>query len=326
MSNSLKLFLEECKEAYYAGAPIISDEQYDHLEDICNEDLSVGTNRGRTKHWYRMYSLQKYYMGETFPAFRLTETGRPLDEIETPKLDGAAIAIRYLNNELHSVVTRGNGEYGEDVTHLFQDPDKLKEMMVPQTFSIDGAFQISGELCAPSSIENARNYAAGALNLKDPTEFKKKILTFIAYDLQPFQYTRYSETLYVLHDYMGFYTVDTDYITDNFPQDGRVIRVDENYMYKHFGFTNKHPKGAFAVKERTEGVKTKILDVVWQTGKSGKVTPVAILDPIEIDGATVSRATLNNFGFIEALGVRIGDSVMVERAGGIIPRIIRKAE
>ena len=92
------------------------------------------------------------------------------------------------------------------------------------------------------------------------------------------------------------------------------------------GYTSKHPRGAYALKERTAGIKTKILDVIWQTGKSGKVTPVAILEPIEIDGATVSRATLNNFGFIEALGVQIGDSVMVERAGGIIPRIIKKAE
>ena len=92
------------------------------------------------------------------------------------------------------------------------------------------------------------------------------------------------------------------------------------------GFTSKHPRGAFAVKERSEGVKTTILDVIWDTGKTGKVTPVAILEPINIDGARVARATLNNPGFIEALGVGIGDSVMVERAGGIIPRIIGKAE
>jgi DNA ligase (NAD+) len=323
MSKSLKEFLIECKDAYYAGNPIISDEQYDHLEEICNEDLSVGTNRGRTRHWFRMYSLQKFYYGEDFPVWKI---GYKLeDEVDTPKLDGAAVAIRYLNGEFHSVVTRGNGEYGEDVSHLFQDVKTLESMSIPPKLYLPITVQVVGEVVAPKYIENARNYAAGALSLKDPTEFWTKEITFIAYDMLPYDTESYSDTL-ALCRRLGFYTIDDDSITEDFPQDGRVVRVDCNARYIHEGFTSKHPRGAFAVKERTEGVKTKILDVIWQTGKSGKVTPVAILEPVEIDGATVSRATLNNFGFIAALGVQIGDSVFVERAGGIIPRIIRKAE
>ncbi len=92
------------------------------------------------------------------------------------------------------------------------------------------------------------------------------------------------------------------------------------------GFTSKYPRGAFALKERTEGVRTTLLDVVWQTGKTGKVTPVGIIKSVNIDGANVNRVTLNNPGFIEALGVQIGDDIMVERAGGIIPRVIQKVE
>ena len=337
MSKSLKQFLEECKDAYYAGEPIISDSQYDHLEEIYNEDLSVGTNRGRVKHWFRMYSLQKFYLGDEFPVWQSGVYSEP--EVDTPKLDGAAAAIRYLDGKFHSVVTRGNGEYGEDVTHLFTGNDlwtskncKIKWFKgnIPDRFlskHLHGAVQVTGEFVAPKYIPNARNYAAGALNLKDPTEFWSKEITFIAYDMQPYEcFDRYTDLLSTLNDYLGFNTIIDDTVTEDYPQDGRVVRVDSIDRYLREGFTSKHPRGAFAVKERTEGIRTKILDVIWQTGKTGKVTPVAILKPIDIDNATVSRATLNNPGFIEALDLKIGDTVLVERAGGIIPRIIKKAE
>jgi DNA ligase (NAD+) len=318
MSRNLKEFLEECKLAYYSGDPIISDDQYDHLEEICNEDLSVGTNRGRTRHWFQMYSLQKVYLGEDPPWDKQ-------NMVCTPKLDGAAIALRYLNGTLDSVVTRGNGEYGDDVSHLFQDPRLYGLLYIPQTIDVEGAVQINGELVAPKYIENARNYAAGALGLKNAVVFSDRILTFFAYSIQPYPTDWYQVDMRLLND-NGFISVWSDQDWTDYPTDGLVHRLDSNIKFDEMGYTNKHPRGAYALKKRTEGVKTKILDVIWQTGKSGKVTPVAILDPIDIDGATVSRATLNNFGFIEALGVSIGDSVMVERAGGIIPRIIRKAE
>ena len=318
MSNSLKQFLIECKEAYYAGDPIISDDQYDHLEEICNEDLSVGTHRGKTRHWFRMYSLQKVYVGEDPPWDKI-------NMVCTPKLDGAAVALRYLNGTLDSVVTRGNGEYGDDVSHLFQDARLYEPMGIPQALDLEGAVQVTGEIVAPNYIENARNYAAGALGLKNAVVFGDRLLSFFAYSIQPYPTDWYQTDMRFLND-NGFTAVWSDQDWTDYPSDGLVHRIDSNIKFDEMGYTNKHPRGAYALKKRSEGIKTKILDVVWQTGKSGKVTPVAILDPIEIDGATVSRATLNNFGFIEALGVRIGDSVMVERAGGIIPRIIRKAE
>lgn len=318
MSRNLKEFLVECKEAYYAGDPIISDDQYDHLEEICNEDLSVGTNRGRTRHWFQMYSLQKIYVGEDPPWDKE-------NMVCSPKLDGAAVALRYLNGELDSVVTRGNGEYGDDISHLFQDARIYEPIGIPKSIDLEGAVQISGEIIAPKYIENARNYAAGALSLKNAVVFGDRILSFFAYAVQPYPTDWYQMDMQLLND-NGFISVWSDQDWNDYPTDGLVHRIDSNIKFKEMGYTNKHPRGAYALKERTEGVKTKILDVIWQTGKSGKVTPVAILDPVDIDGATVSRATLNNFGFIEALGVSIGDSVMVERAGGIIPRIIRKAE
>jgi NAD-dependent DNA ligase len=309
----LKEYLVHCKEAYYSGKPLISDSQYDNLEEICSEDLTVGTNKGRCKHWYRMYSLRKVYTDDNHEVYE--------NVIETPKLDGAAVALRYIDGYLDSIVTRGNGIYGEDVSHLITQ-GMYKHSGIPAYIKIYGAVQITGELVAPDFISNARNYAAGALNLKSAEEFLGKNVRFFAYDMQPYTFDTYMKTLEVLSG--CFFDIVLDDNAIEYPRDGLVYRQNSTYAYKKMGYTSKHPRGAFALKERTEGVETILLRVDWETGKSGKVTPVAILDPIDIDGATVSRATLNNPGFIEALDLRIGDAVMVERAGGIIPRIIRK--
>lgn len=315
MSNQLKAFLEKCKEAYYAGTPIISDSQYDALEDAFNGTLDIGTQAGRTKHWYKMYSLQKFYTDEEFPQ----DPGFYV----TPKVDGSAVALRYISGKLDSVVTRGNGEYGDNITHLFNE-ETCAKLNIPYILAGEFTVQVTGEIAAPKDIENARNYAAGALGLKSIEEFKTRKLTFFAYDLQESKLKSYARTLSSL-TYYGFITVASS-VTEEYPQDGHVYRIDDNVLYKEAGFTSKHPRGAFALKRRSEGVKTTLLDVVWETGKSGKVTPVAILDEVVIDGAKIKRATLNNPGFIQALDLMIGDEVMVERAGGIIPRIIKKAE
>ncbi|HEY9701865.1 MAG TPA: hypothetical protein V6C58_05445, partial [Allocoleopsis sp.] len=111
-----------------------------------------------------------------------------------------------------------------------------------------------------------------------------------------------------------------------FPCDGLVYRLNDNKLFEELGYTAKHPRGAYALKERGRAVETKLLDVVWQVGKSGKVTPVAILEPVMIGDAKVSRATLNNIAFIRALGIEIGDTVAIERAGEIIPTVMYKVE
>ena len=124
-------------------------------------------------------------------------------------------------------------------------------------------------------------------------------------------------------EYSGFNTaMDSEW--DEFPTDGKVFRVNDNTEYLVLGFTSHHPRGAYALKTREEGIETTLLDVIWQTGKSGKVTPVAILDPIEIDDAVISRATLNNIAYIKSLNLEIGCRVKVIRAGKIIPRVIER--
>jgi len=316
VKQNLGTYLRKAKDAYYAGEPFISDSQYDALEELYAKDTDIGTTRGQSPHLYKMYSLRKYYKNED-----ILPKG---NYVITPKLDGAAIALMYVKGKFTRAVTRGNGEYGEDISHLF-DETSLVKMGIPQGIDKEPEYaQIVGEVVAPKSIPNARNYAAGALSLKDINEFHNRELYFIPYGIQPNLSILYLMELKCFQD-LGFnYIFDFDFV-EQFPQDGLVYRVTRNDIFYDMGYTAKFPRGSFAVKERNQGIKTKLIDVIWQTGKSGKVTPVAILDPIEIDGAIVSRATLNNPGFIEALELEIGDFVMVERAGGIIPRIIKKA-
>jgi len=125
---------------------------------------------------------------------------------------------------------------------------------------------------------------------------------------------------------LDFSTIQDPDLDKIYPTDGVVFRCDSNLDFENFGYTSKHPRGAYARKQRPAHVETTLLNVEWQVGKTGKVTPVAILEPVMIGDALVSRATLNNPGFIEALGLELGDRVAVIRAGEIIPCVLHKVE
>jgi len=316
-----KDLLDKASKAYFEGSPFLSDEEFDALATKEGYER-VGYNPdAKRKHLFPLYSLQKVFEGEDTPPTYKSNV------IETPKLDGAAIAIQYKKGKLSRVVTRGDGIAGVDITDKFMFTDIVpKQFWTKLQFKEFDNLQITGEIVAPKEIPNARNYAAGALNLKDVNEFRNRNLTFIAYSVEPsispFYKTDMSSLLYE-----GFNVVTSGEEVDNwneFPNDGKVIRVDDNKEYSDLGYTSHHPRGAYALKTREEGIETTLLDVVWQTGKSGKVTPVAILDPIEIDDAIISRATLNNMAYIKSLNLEIGCRVKVIRAGKIIPRIIER--
>jgi DNA ligase (NAD+) len=201
----------------------------------------------------------------------------------------------------------------------------LGNPIVPQTVPFTGVYQITGEIVAPINIENSRNYAAGALNLKDVAEFRSRALSFFAYGVQPSLAKTFNEDLALLKS-AGFSVINEPDLEKIFPCDGLVFRVNDNQQFYDLGYTAKHPRGAYAKKERAEHVETTLLGVEWQVGKSGKVTPVAILEPVYIGDALVSRATLNNPGFIEMLDLHIGDRVAIIRAGEIIPCILHKVD
>lgn len=314
--NKIEQFLDSASKAYYAGSPIISDEQFDRLADSVGYNaVGAKQHENKEKHLYQMYSLQKYYEDEGT---------RPLEGIRSIatsiKLDGAAISLLYVDGVLVRGLTRGDGVEGQLIT------DKLLATnLVPHKIPVTGVVQITGEIVAPINIENSRNYAAGSLNLKDINEFKTRALSFFAYGVQPSLANTFNEDLKQLHSY-GFGVINEPDLDKIFPCDGVVFRVNDNKTFYDMGYTAKHPRGAYAKKERAAHVETKLLGVEWQVGKSGKVTPVAILDPIYIGDALVSRATLNNPGFIEMLDLRIGDTVAVIRSGEIIPCILHKVD
>ena len=306
-------YLEYCNQMYAEGNSILPDEVYDRLVQNTELENKVGYNVSdeRFKHPFPMYSLQKVFVGEDEePNW---DSKQP--QIMTAKLDGAAVSITYIEGELTQALTRGDGKEGLDIT------DKIKSL-VPNTIWSKGVKQITGEIVAPKTIPNARNYASGALNLKDLEEFKSRKLTFISYGIQPAICAEWSADMGMIKD-MGFKTV-TQSDWNEFPQDGKVVRVDSNMYFETLGHTSHHPRGAFALKTRQAGVVTRLLDVEWNVGKSGAVSPVAILEPCVIGEATISRATLHNMAYIEALELQIGCDVEVIRSGEIIPRVVRR--
>ena len=306
----MREFLEKASVAYYSGYPLISDDEFDALSAKYGYNAVGHTVTDGIPHLHKMYSLQK--------VFSIDEIPTPNSKyVCTPKLDGAAVSLTYINGHLALGLTRGDGNLGRDIT------DKL-QLLVPNSISVKGEVFITGEVVCPSTVTNARNVAAGSLNLKDLEEFKTRPLTFVAYDVQGVEYELYTEALSLLAQ-EGFNTVDTfDY--QNYPTDGMVYRINSRKSFIKMGYTAHHPRGAFALKEQKEGVHTELLDVVWQVGKSGVVSPVAILDPVEVEGALVGRATLHNIEYIRSLELEIGCTVEVIRSGEIIPRILRRVD
>ena len=308
----MREFLEHAAKKYYDGDPIISDEQFDVLADVYKfNDVGHKITDG-IPHIYRMYSLQKF--------FNLEDAPNGKEYIVSPKLDGAAVSLVYIKGELQLALTRGDGIHGKDVTDKMQHKVPLQIKGKPA----EDVVQITGELVAPKSIPNARNYAAGALNLKDPNEFLERNVNFVAYDMQPSHLLRWTGTLEYLLMH-GFATVQHIY-EDVYPTDGLVYRMNENKEFDKQGYTAHHPRGAFALKEKKDGVITTLIDVKWQVGKSGVVSPVGILEPVTIGDAVVQKATLHNIDYIKSLNLEIGCKVEVIRSGEIIPRILRRVD
>lgn len=318
MNSKIEEFLNRAARLYYAGTPIISDEQFDSLAESAGFNQVGAAQHGHIKkHFKRMYSLKKFYEDEGGES--------PLVGIKnlsmTPKLDGAAVSHLYVDGELMLSLTRGDGVEGTDVTDKF-----LATNLIPHKLShVPAFFQVTGELAAPKHVENSRNYAAGALNLGSADEFRTRSVEFFAYGVYPYLTKWFDMDMQELAK-RGFKTIQDAFLTEEYPTDGIVFRVNENAAFDDMGYTAQAPKGAYAKKERGECVETTLLSVEWQVGKTGKVTPVAILEPVLVGDAVVARATLNNGAFIEALGLYIGCRVAIRRAGEVVPQIVHKVE
>ena len=309
----MKEYLDRVAKLYYEGEPVLTDDEFDALADKYDYKAVGHTITDGVPHMYSMYSLQKCFDIDSAPL-------SVLECVSTPKLDGAAVSLLYVNGELELALTRGDGIIGRDIT------DKMQQL-VPNIIKYKGVVQITGEDVAPSSVLNSRNFASGSLGLKGLSgleEFKARPLAFVAYDSSNL-YDNYIEEMNWLQHGCGFNVV-TLFDCTNYPTDGVVYRLWDGNKFRDLGHTSKHPRGAFALKEQKEGVVTKLLDVVWQVGKSGVVSPVAILEPVMVGDAVVGKATLHNIEYIRGLNLEIGCMVEIIRSGEIIPRIVKRAE
>ena len=316
MEENVKKLLDRAWVAYDAGTPIMSDEIFDELSSRYHYDDFGSDAIVKAKHKYPMHSLQKVYDDEPSPLQQGKET------IESPKLDGSAVSLLYVEGVLVLGLRRGKGGIeGEDIT------DKMYQL-VPNEIGVSGVHQVEGEVVCPKDIKNARNFASGALGTKDLAEFidnKSDKLTFIAYGVKPAITEQYSMDMAVLMA-NNFVTVLQPELKDHFRTDGTVYRLDDNELFDSLGFTAKHPRGAYARKLSSDVaiVETTLLDCIWQVGRTGKVTPVAIFENVVIDDANITNATLHNAGFIEEMDLDIGDTILVTRSGGIIPKVLGK--
>jgi DNA ligase (NAD+) len=282
------------------------------------------------------------------------------------KLDGMSLALRYEDGQLVRGITRGDGTTGEDVTlnvrtvrsiPLSISPEKLKKGGLPADFEVRGemlmpiaAFRRMNEEREPkglSAFANPRNATAGTVRQLEPSITAQRRLDYFAYALLKegrTYFDRHWETLNAL-EAAGFKVNRTRKLAKSFDQiwqfigqeepkretlpyeiDGIVIKVDRVALQQELGYTGKAPRWAIAYKYAARSGITKVEDILVQVGRTGKLTPVAALQPVRIGGTTVSRATLHNMDEIERLGVKIGDWVEVERGGDVIPKVTRVVE
>ena len=300
---------------YEGGDSLLTDAEWDALY----EDEEVGyTPDNGVLHSFPMLSLKKTFDEDELGSWIASHEGQEV--ISSPKLDGSAVSILYDKGKFIRATTRGNGKIGVDIS-------KKMRFLVPETINIHKKVQIDGEVVAPITIPNARNYAAGSLNLKLVRDFIPRCneLRFVAYEMRPHGFIENWSVVMNWLEGLGFSTVNS-VDASLYPTDGEVYRIDNIKYWSDQGATAHHPRGSLAFKIQKEGVVTCLSNVEWQTGKSGVVTPVAILSPVMIGDALVSRATLHNMAHIRELGLEIGCQVEVIRSGEIIPRIVRRVE
>ncbi len=286
-----------------------------------------------------------------------------IEYIAEHKFDGLSISLQYEDGVLVRGVTRGDGTTGEDVTPnvktirsipLSVDPAVLKKAKLGATFEVRGeilmtrkAFEAMNRHQGQTGgkiFVNPRNAAAGAVRVLDPSITASRKLDFFAYYLfvdGRVPYPKHSDSLETLKE-LRFrassdwklcngiekviaYCTDWDEKREKLPYeiDGVVIKLNSTGLQNELGFTSKAPRWAIAYKYPARQETTVVNDIIVQVGRTGTLTPVAVLQPVQVGGVTVSRSTLHNMDEIDRLGLRIGDTVLLERAGEVIPHVLK---
>ena len=285
--------------------------------------------------------------------YKLVPNGIEFTFFTDIKMDGLAMSLHYENGIFQQAVTRGDGLVGEDVTMNVKTiqniPLKLNLDNPPEHLEVRGEviifkqdFEKLNQMQAKlgeKPFANPRNLAAGTIRQLDPRIAASRPLRFMAYDLVTPDLPTHQEA-YVFLRQIGFQTSGQDHVYTHlnevfaeikhlgqvrgdflFNTDGMVIKINDRKIYSELGIVGKTPRAAVAFKYPAEESTSKVRDIVISIGRTGAATPVAILDPVEIAGSTVRHATLHNSDEIEKLDIRIGDTVIVYKAGDIIPKI-----
>ena len=285
--------------------------------------------------------------------------GSKVEYVMEPKIDGLACSLIYENGKLVRAATRGDGVVGENVTANVRTIRSIPlTLKVPEGEAVPELLDVRGEVYMPrqafmrlneqraergeSEFANPRNAAAGSLRQLDPQVTASRSLSFFAYYLvgegaQP----KHSESLALLARY-GFKVSENYKVVENIDEaikyigdfnalrqglaydtDGAVIKVNDVYQQRILGATGKDPRWATAYKYPPEQAETTLEDIDWRVGRTGVLTPTAVLTPVKLSGSVISRATLHNEDFIRAKDIRIGDGVIINKAGEIIPEVLR---
>lgn len=310
----------------------------------------------QTKHLLRLYSLDKCQSIEEFYDWcaRTEKTFSPLPELTAEyKFDGLTLNLLYDEGKLVQATTRGDGVTGEIVTAQVRTISKL-----PKEIKYKGRIEIQGEgimrlsafdnynLTAQEPLKNARNGVAGAIRNLNPAVTAERNLSFFAYNIG------YSDKTFATQKEIREFLIEQGFETEgdfsvvnskeeiedyinraekargglDYLIDGLVFKVNNLSFRDELGYTEKFPKWAIAYKFKADERTTTLEDVVWQVSRSAKLNPLAILDPVDIGGVTVKRATLNNYGDILRKNVKIGDRVFIRRSNDVIPEIMGVAE
>ena len=346
------------RAAYYGGDPRISDFEYDQLEDelrtllAAHPDLTPDPNpleqvgapavlHAPVRHDRPMLSLEKASTTEQVEAFMARFPGQQV--IVMPKLDGLSLSLVYDGGRLLRAATRGDGMTGEDVTTIVRDVVDGAPVRVP----LDERVEVRGEAVMLRStfaaynaahpdkpLINPRSGASGTLRQKDAAKATDRRLAFFAFDLFPavasddleealralaMQTPKMVHASDAEQAIAAIREIEQGRADSDADLDGAVLRLANPDAYQAAGARSSSPRGALAFKYPAEEKTTVLRDVVWDVGKTGKVAPVALLEPVFVGGGNVRRATLANQEVIRARDVRIGDTVLVRRAGDVIP-------
>ena len=304
-------------------------------------------------HINKLYSLDKCNSFEELKAWDMKLRQIRDDIVYTVeyKLDGLTLCLTYKDGLLHCASTRGNGEVGEDVT-----AQVLTVKSIPSRIPYKKTVEVQGEgimrlsafnkynETATEPLKNARNGVAGAIRNLDPKVTASRNLDVIFYNvnyLEEGNLASQEENIKFLKD--NFFKTEKLFVSSSMDEiiayvssinrqsldfliDGMVIKVNSVSLREELGYTEKFPRWAMAYKFEAEETSTKLLDVEWNVGRTGKLTPLAILEPVELCGVTVKRATLNNYGDITRKKVKIGSNVFIRRSNDVIPEILGVAE